>query len=342
MGLITGWMSGRLHVPPALERRNVLTDPVAIQWQVRFVRAFVRRFREHAAILAWDLGNECNCMAEAGTREAAWAWAWAIAAAARVEDPSRPVVSGMHGLLPDERAPWRIQDQGELTDVLTTHPYPFFTPHCDQDPVTSIRTILHSTAESRLYADIGGRPCLAEETGTLGPMVASDTASARFLRAALFSLWAHDCHGLLWWCAFDQDHLAHAPYEWHAYERELGLFRADGTARPVVKELGAFRRFLDSLPYSRLPPRLTQAVCILSRSEPRLGITEHPLDERRRVAVLINYGADDMTARVAVKSGWSVETCRYGLRPTATSGSFEVHLEGCDACVLELTSVSAG
>ena len=74
VGLVTGWMSGRLFVPPGLEGLNVLTDPVAIMWQVRFVQHFVRRFRDHPAILAWDLGNECNCMAPVPEHEAAWTW----------------------------------------------------------------------------------------------------------------------------------------------------------------------------------------------------------------------------------------------------------------------------
>jgi len=69
IGLLTGWMSGRLHVPPALEGRNVLTDPFAIRWSVRFVRQFVRTFRDHPAVAAWDLGNECNCMGQANRDE---------------------------------------------------------------------------------------------------------------------------------------------------------------------------------------------------------------------------------------------------------------------------------
>ena len=44
VGLITGWMSGRLFVPPALEGLNVLTDPTALQWQMRFVHCFVTSF----------------------------------------------------------------------------------------------------------------------------------------------------------------------------------------------------------------------------------------------------------------------------------------------------------
>jgi len=267
VGLVTGWMSGRLFVPPAFEGLNVLTDPVVIQWQVRLVRYLVCRFKDHPAIAAWDLGNECNCMAAVPNRQAAWLWAAAITNAIRVEDKSRPVVSGMHSLLPGRTAHWTMQDQAEITDLLTTHPYPYFTPHCDQDPVNTMRTILHSTAESRFYADIGGRPCLVEEIGTLGPILASEAVAVDFVRACLFSLWAHDCHGFLWWCAFDQLHLEQAPYDWAACERELGLFRRDRQAKPVLKVIQEFRSWLGELPLKQLPPRQVDAVCITTEGQ---------------------------------------------------------------------------
>ncbi len=282
VGLLTGWMSGRLYVPPALEGLNVLADPFALMWETRFVRAFVRRFKSHRTVLAWDLGNECNVMAPVSAA-AAWAWVSAITNAIRVEDATRPVVSGMHGDLNTFTTPML----GELTDLLTTHPYPIWTAHCDQDPVNTIRPILHAAAESRLYADTSDRPCLAEEVGTLGPMLASDPIAGDFARANLFSLWAHDCHGLLWWCAFDQDHLAHAPYDWNACERELGLMRVNGTvngeplegngekgykAKPVLEEMQNFRRFLEGLPVETLPPRRAEAVCLLSADQDQWGV----------------------------------------------------------------------
>lgn len=43
VGLITGWMSGRLFVPPALRGRSILTDPRSIQWQVRFIKYFIKK-----------------------------------------------------------------------------------------------------------------------------------------------------------------------------------------------------------------------------------------------------------------------------------------------------------
>lgn len=264
VGLLTGWMSGRLYVPPALESLNVLSDPRAIMWELRFIRYFVGQFRDNPAVIAWDLGNECNCMAEV-THEQAYTWSATIANAIRVADPTRPVVSGMHSLVP--QGVWRMQDQGEVTDLLTTHPYPMFTPHCDQDPINTIRTLLHGTAESRYYADLGEQPVLCQEIGTLGPVNASESIAADFARVGLFSLWAHDCHGMLWWCANEQTALAHPPYDWCACERELGLLRVDGSAKPVLQTMGDFRQFLESLPFASLPLRRTEAVCILTREQ---------------------------------------------------------------------------
>ncbi len=271
VGLITGWMSGRLFVPPALEGHNPISDPLAILWELRFVRYFVRRFQDEPAIVAWDLGNECNVMGRA-TREEAYVWTSAIVDAIRAIDPERPIVSGMHGLSVGPTRSWTVSDQAELTDLLTTHPYPVFTPHCDQDPLNTIRACLHATAESRLYADVGGKPCLCEEIGTLGPMIASERIAADFIRTNLFSLWANDCHGLFWWCANEQVLLSHAPYDWHAVERELGLFRVDGTPKLVAGELAAFRRFLQGLPFPQLPLRTREAVCILSDGQDQWGV----------------------------------------------------------------------
>ena len=273
VSLLTGWMSGRLFVPAALEGMNVLTDQEAIQWQVRFVSYFVKHFKSQPAILAWDLGNECNIMASVPSHQAAWLWTYTIANAIRKADSSRPILSGMHSLdEPDNQCKWRITDQAELTDVLTTHPYPFFSPHCDLDPINTFRSGLHATAQTLWYSDIGRKPCMVEEIGTLGPMFADDEIAADYIRMVLFSTWAHDCRGLLWWCAYDQKHLPQAPYDWQPIERELGLFRIDRTTKPVASELGRFAHFIDQLPLRSLPPRLTEAICILTRGQEQWGI----------------------------------------------------------------------
>ncbi len=267
VGLVTGWMSGRLFVPKAFEEVNVLTHAEAIKWQVRFVRYFVRQLKDHPAVAAWDLGNECNCLGAAASSDEAWTWTNAIASAIRLEDDARPVVSGMHSLQMTKSGAWLIADQAELTDILTTHPYPLFTPKCNLEPFNTIRNTLHATVESCFYGDLGGKPCMPEEVGNLGPMICSNERAREYLRSVLFSCWAHDLRGLLWWCAFDQDRLTHAPYDWVALERELGMFRADYTAQPVVESVKYFNEILAELPFAKLPSRRTDAVCILTSED---------------------------------------------------------------------------
>ncbi len=270
VGLVTGWMSGRMHVPPAFERVNVLTDPLATQWQLRMVRHLVRELRNCEAVAAWDLGNECNCMAPLAAPQEAWCWSNAITSAIRLEDSARPVVSGMHSLT-CEHGNWTIQDQAEVTDVLCTHPYPLFTPHCAVDPVNTMRNAFHATAETRLYGDVGGVPSFVEEAGSLGPSLSSDAVAGSYLGNMLWNSWAHDCRGLLWWCGHDQILLEHPPYDWVAIERELGLFRVDRSPKPAADAMKAFRAMLDETGLGRLPAFRRDAVVILTQGQDQWG-----------------------------------------------------------------------
>jgi beta-galactosidase len=267
VGLITGWMSGQLYVPPALEGKNILTDPESLAWQQKFVTTFVGRFKNHKAILAWDFGNECNVMEKVASNYQAYVWSSVISGAIRSMDNTRAIVSGMHTLSPSDDAEWRIKDQAALTDVLTTHPYSLWTPYASQDGINTMRTILHGAAETRMYGDIGGKPCLTEETGVMGPMTGGEQEKASFARTALFSNWANDCRGTFWWCGYDQLRLSYAPYDYASVEQELGLIKEDRTPKPVLGEFKKFSAFIDQLPFKVLPARKTEAVCILTEGQ---------------------------------------------------------------------------
>ena len=82
IGLVTGWMSGRIFAPPAFELCNLLRDPQVVRWQVRMVHRIVRELRNHPAVLFWGIGNECNCLDKV-TRQEGALWASTIADAIR-------------------------------------------------------------------------------------------------------------------------------------------------------------------------------------------------------------------------------------------------------------------
>ena len=270
VSLVTGWMSGRLFIPRALEGKNLITDPEAIMLETRFVREFVRAMKDHPAIVAWDLGNECNNMGFTDTPAQAWVWLNSISSAIRAEDPSRLVISGMHGIKSDFCATWNMQAQGELLDMLTPHPYPApWRVDANRGPFNGFRNALHQVGLCLFYEGVGRKRAFPQEVGSFGPTITPDETAAAGYRQQMFASWQHGLAGFLWWCAFRQTNLAYPPFELNAMERELGMLSPDGnrTPFPQAKALKAFKAFKDSLPFRTLPPRKVDAVCILSEHE---------------------------------------------------------------------------
>ena len=330
VGVVTGWMSGRQFVPPVFEERNVLSDPEAVMWQTRFVKHFVRELKDHPAIVAWDYGNECNCMGalEKGMQAAFYNWMDHIGMAIRSQDPTRPIVSGMHGLSTAEGDSCPIRLNGELSDVLCTHPYQFYVPGCGKEAFNTMRTALHPTAESILYRDLGGRPCFVEEIGNLGTSCVSDERTAAGMRTTMFSAWANDLKGCLWWCNSDQEGLEFPPYTLTPNERELGMLRQDLSPKPVMLEMKAFQEFRRSLPFDRLPKARTDAVIVVPEKDsgwipgfgayllareagfnPRFAGAEHELPESG-LYVVCSSGRDESYTWPAQKRVW--EKARNG------------------------------
>lgn len=269
VGVLTGWMSGRLYIPPALYNKNVYTDPVALLFEQLFIKGFVERFKDHPAIHAWDLGNEVNCMDVAETAVISSQWTAMLANAIRAVDNTRLIISGMHSVRVENN--WRIQDQGLWTDMLTTHPYPQWVPYAYTDRLDSIRTLHHATCETEYYASISGKPCLVEEIGSMGPIASDDKTAGDFMRLNLYSNWANGASGLMWWCAHDQTMLDHAPYSWNMIERELGLTYADMTPKPALIEMKKFVDTVEGLGIE-LPKHKPDAVCISTRDQEQWGI----------------------------------------------------------------------
>jgi len=64
----------------------------------KVIKGFVEFFKKNTAIIAWDLGNECNVMGYNVTRSDAYAWSCSITNAIKAVDNSRPVYSECMGL----------------------------------------------------------------------------------------------------------------------------------------------------------------------------------------------------------------------------------------------------
>lgn len=271
VGLLTGWMSGRLFIPSILYGKNLYKDSTALLFEQRLIAGIVTTFCNHEAILAWDLGNECNCMSNCETEEEALNWTAIITSTVKSHDQKHPVISGMHGLgVSNEKSSWTIRGQAEFVDIMTTHPYPLWVRHCGESKILTYRTTMHATAESRLYADISGKPCLVEEIGTMGPMICSEKVAAAFLKVNIWSNWANDTRGLLWWCAYDQIMLNTPPYNYQMCELELGMIDIDHAPKEQMQVMHEMNKTIANLP--KLPQPLYDAVCILTEGQDQWGI----------------------------------------------------------------------
>ncbi len=264
VALLTAWMSGTLFNPGWKNGRNLFSDSFMLKYQMLYCRAFARRYAGRPEILAWEYGNEQNCADCCDSPETAWVWMHALAAELRLHDPETPVSSGMHGLhhLPSTHNPWGISDSADALDLLTTHPYPLFTPGCFLESPTDLRANLHATVESRYLSDLGQRPVLCEETGTLGNSNLSESLSAAFLRMRLYSLFANGIAGCLWWCYSDFQCAGEMPYRDAQMENDgLGLTRTDGTVKAVAGEMSRFRTVVEQ--FGGQMPELRREAAIL-------------------------------------------------------------------------------
>ena len=291
VSIITGWMSGRLFVPPALEGKNPISDPEMLKWETKFARGFVRRFKNRKEIVAWDLGNECNCLGEARNEEEAWLWTSTIRNAILSEDNSRIIMSGMHSLgVNQNENPWTVQDQGELTDVLCPHPYPSPTVGGDVEPANTVRTTLIPTAQVVYYSSISGKPAMIQESGTFNDMVCCKSVSAEFLRVNLLSGYANGSLGYLWWCSHEHLHLKNPPYSWSMVERELGLLYPDRSPKPVALEMKRLTRAFENLP-DALPKRDIDAVCVTTKDQDfwHIAVTSYILAKQAGIEMEFAY-----------------------------------------------------
>lgn len=272
VALLTGHMTARLFMPEGLAGMNPITHPDALLWETRFVRYFVSRMKHHPAIAAWEFGNEIDCMGEASSAAEASVWLALISSAIRVSDPSRPVISGMDGRTVLHNNPWSVHVQAEHCDILTTHHYTMWKSSMT-DPLDTIKPTLYAVAENKMYAEVSGRPCFMEEIGTWRPMLGDFETHAAYLRSLCWNLWTNSGRGLLWWCAFDQDHLRIAPYDWDFAGLEHGLLDQQYKVHPTGDELRAFRSFIDDLPFGELPACRPDAVCLLGDNrQPSLDV----------------------------------------------------------------------
>lgn len=260
--LLTGQMTFRNYIPPALVHLDPYADPYALKWEARYLECLVTRLKGKKAIVAWESGNEARILGNVACKERAEFWQRYVHDVIRRADPSRPVV-GVDGLNLTSDSPWPTEVNALLSDWVTMHPYHFWGAQY-RDDFRSVRSTTYASAVTHILADVSGRPAFIEEHGSRRQEQASQSHVADYLRAMLWNAWDSDCRAMLWWCAFDQTGMEIAPYDWKEPCVELGAFRRDRTPYPGVETIRKFVAFQQSLPFASLPKAKPNAHFIVS------------------------------------------------------------------------------
>lgn len=332
-GLLTGWMSGRLFIPPALYGRKLFTDTVALNFEQKYIEGMVKRFRHRKTIVAWNIGNECSCLSRAETSDETEVWTALITNTIKAFD-DRPIVSGIHSMgiqengSPMPQPNWEIKVQGHHSDILVTHPYLYWAKHTQNDQSITTRSLLHATAMHSFYSDIGKKPCCVEEINTMGPMVCGEENSAGFTRVNLYSCWAHGAVGFMWWCGGALDDVHTAPYTWNTFEKELGLVDKNGNPKSALVEMRDFARWLNSTKI-KLEKPLVDAVCILTKEQDHWGIAymTYILSKQAGVNIRFCYVEDeipesDVYLMPSITGHWVISGEKYkALREKVKNGA---------------------
>jgi endo-1,4-beta-mannosidase len=238
-------VSGGAVQPRRRVLRNWYADPEITDAQALMADRVAAALSGHPAVWAWDLGNEssnCTIPADAGDADR---WLERMTSTLRDRDPGVQVTIGTH--LEDLESERLIgpAEAARWCDFVCMHGYPAYadwsTGPTDQQFVPFLAEIT-----SWLAGDV---PVLFAEFGqSTAPVGSARTAlqvdedeAATYTGAVLDGLRGVGTIGALLWCYADYAAELHdrPPLDLASHERTFGLWRADGTPKPAVAEIGA-------------------------------------------------------------------------------------------------------
>jgi len=74
---------------------------------------------------------------------------------------------------------------------------------------------------------------------------------------------------------------------------------------------------------------------VLQQSNPFIGVTEHEINDKEKVVILINYSTEDLSSDITIKQGWKVKSALYGNMPNDNTVSISAN----DAVVLKINKI---
>ena len=254
--------------PPAFDILDPYAEPFVLEAQRRLLLAVCAALVDHPGVWAWSLGNEPDLFAHPESADAGRAWIADTVQTIRSIDADRPILIGLHGASLHADVGLRVDHAAAETDISVMHGYSIYDS-LSREPLDPM--LVPFTAA--LTAALAGRPILFEEFGVStripdGPsrwvdlptwdggsrraFLSSEADAAHHYAAVLDGLLRTGSIGAFAWCFGDyaEPLWDRPPCDLQAHERSFGLFRADGTLKPMGAVLGDLAR---SQPAVRAP-----------------------------------------------------------------------------------------
>lgn len=239
---------------------NTYAEPFVIAAEDLLLRTVCGELKDHPAIWGYSLGNEPDLFCKPPTAQAGRTWVRDRVATIKRADPHHLALIGLHTASIDSDCGLRVDDIAAETDVSVMHGYSIYHPLArrpldpDYVPFTCALT-----------AALAGRPVLYEEFGvntnwpdapsqwtqlatwdggTRRAYFASEDDAAEYYAGVLPRLQRVGALGAFAWCFPDYDKSLwnKPPCDFQAFERFFGLWRPDGSLKPMGKVVADFAR----------------------------------------------------------------------------------------------------
>ncbi len=235
--------------------RNWYEDGEVLTAQALLAAAGAKTLAGHPALWAWDLGNENSNCVKPSTRAAGSEWLRQITSAIRTADPGALITNGLHMEDLEEDRKLGPAETALACDFLTMHGYPIYASWArgptDEHLLPFLAHITRWLGGNKdvLFSEFG-LPTIPLDTGIEGstgktevsPMAVSEADGAAYTDRCLSALNAAGCTGAMLWCYSDYERSIwnDPPLDIAVHERSFGLWRADGSAKPVVDVIKAW------------------------------------------------------------------------------------------------------
>ena len=224
---------------------DIYADPELLDAQLFLAQRLASTFAGHGGLVGWDIGNEFSNLRWPARPEDIARWSSLLTEALR---PARvDVAGGLHAPDLEQDRGIRISAIAAPWDEVAMHGYPLYS-----EAVTAPDDPDWMPFVSAIAARFADKPVNAQEFGLPDHELGEDRV-ARYATAVLQRLWRVGAVAASWWCFTDYPASLRRlpPFDRAPHELHFGLFRVDGSAKPVAD---AWRRFgrraaLDMIPF---------------------------------------------------------------------------------------------